>query len=105
MHRRAFLTAASVAAAGTVTLSGVAPPVGSGDILRLGRQLDTVNALDAQRAGHDRVECRARRGGAALPGRMRSLLGDFHSDLIRPAPGSATAPDWADRYRAEWSRP
>ncbi|MGW7308781.1 hypothetical protein ACWGI1_24805 [Streptomyces sp. NPDC054835] len=55
MHRRAFLTAASVAA-GTVTLSGVAPPVGSGDILRLGRQLDTVNALDAQRAGHDRMD-------------------------------------------------
>ncbi|MFF2573534.1 hypothetical protein ACIRQF_07350 [Streptomyces sp. NPDC101191] len=42
--------------------------------------------------------------GAPLPGRMRSLLGDFHRDLITLAPGSPTALDWADRYRAEWSR-
>ncbi|MGW8357687.1 XRE family transcriptional regulator [Streptomyces wedmorensis] len=43
--------------------------------------------------------------GAPLPGRMRSLIGDFHRDLITLAPGSATALDWADRYRTEWSRP
>ncbi|MFE6713905.1 XRE family transcriptional regulator [Streptomyces sp. NPDC057695] len=43
--------------------------------------------------------------GAPLPGRMRSLLGEFHRDLITLAPGSATALDWADRYRTEWSRP
>ncbi|MEU2115116.1 XRE family transcriptional regulator [Streptomyces sp. NPDC016459] len=43
--------------------------------------------------------------GAPLPGRMRSLLGDFHRDLITLAPGSAIALDWADRYRTEWSRP
>ncbi|RSS57466.1 XRE family transcriptional regulator [Streptomyces sp. WAC01280] len=43
--------------------------------------------------------------GAPLPGRMRSLLGEFHRDLITLAPGSAIAMDWADRYRTEWSRP
>ncbi|MEV8590934.1 XRE family transcriptional regulator [Streptomyces sp. NPDC051180] len=43
--------------------------------------------------------------GAPLPGRMRSLLGEFHRDLITLAPGSAIALDWADRYRTEWSRP
>lgn len=43
--------------------------------------------------------------GAPLPGRMRSLLGDFHRDLITLAPGSAIALDWGDRYRTEWSRP
>ncbi|MGW6569681.1 XRE family transcriptional regulator [Streptomyces sp. NPDC054975] len=43
--------------------------------------------------------------GAPLPGRMRSLLGDFHRDLITLAPGSAIALNWSDRYRTEWSRP
>ncbi|MEU9298803.1 XRE family transcriptional regulator [Streptomyces sp. NPDC048266] len=43
--------------------------------------------------------------GAPLPGRVRSLLGEFHRDLITLAPGSATTLDWADRYRTEWSRP
>ncbi|MFD3570469.1 XRE family transcriptional regulator [Streptomyces sp. NPDC058667] len=43
--------------------------------------------------------------GAPLPGRIRSLLGEFHRDLITLAPGSATALDWTDRYRTEWSRP
>ncbi|MGW2303847.1 hypothetical protein [Streptomyces sp. NPDC001809] len=43
--------------------------------------------------------------GAPLPSWMRSLLGEFHRDLITLAPGSATALDWADRYRTEWSRP
>ncbi|MEV0449808.1 XRE family transcriptional regulator [Streptomyces sp. NPDC050600] len=47
----------------------------------------------------------AEMGGAPLPGRMRSLLGDFHRDLITLAPGSQIALDWADRYRTEWSRP
>ncbi|MFF8610933.1 hypothetical protein ACF06X_34065 [Streptomyces sp. NPDC015346] len=52
LRRRTFFTVAS--AAGAVVLSGAAPSVGSGDVLRLRQQLDTVNALDDQRGGHDR---------------------------------------------------
>ena len=40
----------------------------------------------------------------ALPGRMRSLLGDFYRDLITLAPDTAVAREWGDRYRLEWSR-
>ncbi|MFJ6354848.1 hypothetical protein ACIQKB_35995 [Streptomyces sp. NPDC092046] len=47
----------------------------------------------------------AEMGGVPLPGRMRSLLGDFHHDLITLAPGSQIALEWADRYRTEWSHP
>ncbi len=39
--------------------------------------------------------------GAPLPGRMRSLLGDFHRDLLTLTPGMAR--EWGDRYRTEWS--
>ncbi|OQR63362.1 transcriptional regulator [Streptomyces maremycinicus] len=42
--------------------------------------------------------------GAPLPGRMRSLIGDFHRDLFRMAPSTTYARDWADRMREEWSR-
>lgn len=42
--------------------------------------------------------------GAPLPGRMRTLLGDFHRDLFTLAPSATAAHDWADRYRTEWSR-
>ncbi|MEU8950032.1 helix-turn-helix transcriptional regulator [Streptomyces sp. NPDC048489] len=42
--------------------------------------------------------------GASLPGRMRSLIGDFHRDLFRLAPSTTYARDWADRMREEWSR-
>ncbi|WP_432104076.1 XRE family transcriptional regulator [Streptomyces sp. bgisy091] len=42
--------------------------------------------------------------GAALPGRMRTLIGDFHRDLIRLAPSTTYARNWADRMRDEWSR-
>ncbi|NUV58927.1 helix-turn-helix transcriptional regulator [Streptomyces sp. CAI-85] len=42
--------------------------------------------------------------GAPLPGRMRTLIGDFHRDLFRLAPSTAYARDWADRMRDEWSR-
>ncbi|MFP8882799.1 helix-turn-helix transcriptional regulator [Streptomyces mangrovi] len=41
--------------------------------------------------------------GDPLPGRMRSLLGDFHRDLITIAPDSATAREWGDRHRDEWT--
>ncbi|WP_343244418.1 XRE family transcriptional regulator [Streptomyces sp. SID11385] len=42
--------------------------------------------------------------GAQLPGRMRTLIGDFHRDLFRLAPSTTYARDWADRMRDEWSR-
>lgn len=42
--------------------------------------------------------------GAPIPGRMRSLLGDYYRDLITLAPGASVAREWGDRYRTEWSR-
>ncbi|MER6240045.1 helix-turn-helix transcriptional regulator [Streptomyces clavifer] len=42
--------------------------------------------------------------GSPLPGRMRTLIGDFHRDLLRLAPSTTYARDWADRMRDEWSR-
>jgi tetratricopeptide (TPR) repeat protein len=42
--------------------------------------------------------------GTPLPGRLRTLIGDFHRDLIRLAPTTTYARDWADRMREEWSR-
>ena len=43
--------------------------------------------------------------GAPLPGRMRTLIGDFHRDLFRLAPSTTYARDWADRtsYPSPWS--
>lgn len=40
-----------------------------------------------------------------LPGRMRSLLGDFHRDLITRTPTATIAREWADLYRTQWSTP
>jgi tetratricopeptide (TPR) repeat protein len=42
--------------------------------------------------------------GNSLPGRMRSLIGDFYRDLLTMAPDAAVAREWGDRYRLEWSR-
>ncbi|MFI8194015.1 helix-turn-helix domain-containing protein [Streptomyces sp. NPDC085946] len=42
--------------------------------------------------------------GTPLPGRMRTLIGDFHRDLFQLAPSTSYARDWADRMREEWSR-
>ncbi|WP_335340838.1 hypothetical protein [Streptomyces qaidamensis] len=42
--------------------------------------------------------------GYPIPGRMRSLLGDYYRDLITLAPDAAVAREWGDRFRAEWSR-
>lgn len=42
--------------------------------------------------------------GHPIPGRLRSLLGDYHRDLITLAPDAGVAREWADRYRSEWSR-
>ncbi|MFJ9212812.1 hypothetical protein [Streptomyces sp. NPDC102264] len=42
--------------------------------------------------------------GNPMPGRMRSLLGDYYRDLITLAPDASVAREWGDRYRSEWSR-
>lgn len=42
--------------------------------------------------------------GDLLPGRMRSLLGDYYRDLITLAPDARIAQEWGDRFRSEWSR-
>ncbi|MFF8513530.1 XRE family transcriptional regulator [Streptomyces sp. NPDC015492] len=54
VRRRTLLALASTASA--AALAGSSPSVGASDVLRLRQQLDTVNALDDQRGGHDRVE-------------------------------------------------
>ncbi|MFF2964827.1 XRE family transcriptional regulator [Streptomyces sp. NPDC057963] len=43
-------------------------------------------------------------GGAALPGRLRTLLGDFYRDLITTAPDAPVTREWSNRYRTDWSR-
>jgi hypothetical protein len=42
--------------------------------------------------------------GDSLPGRMRTLLGDFHRSLLVLAPDAPATTEWADRARSEWSR-
>ncbi|MCS0638960.1 XRE family transcriptional regulator [Streptomyces sp. LP05-1] len=42
--------------------------------------------------------------GSPVPGRPRSLLGDFYRDLITLAPDAVVAREWGDRFRTEWSR-
>ncbi|MFI1826745.1 hypothetical protein ACH41E_09925 [Streptomyces sp. NPDC020412] len=41
--------------------------------------------------------------GHPIPGRMRSLLGDFYRDLTTLGPDARVAREWGDRYRSEWS--
>ncbi|MDV9190059.1 XRE family transcriptional regulator [Streptomyces sp. SR27] len=40
--------------------------------------------------------------GTPLPGRMRTLIGDFQRDLFVLAPTTAYAREWSDRMRSEW---
>ena len=41
--------------------------------------------------------------GDPFPGRLRTMLGDFHRDLLTLAPSATMAKEWGDRYRTEWS--
>ncbi|MGW5336585.1 XRE family transcriptional regulator [Streptomyces bauhiniae] len=59
---------------------------------------------DVEQATHTAGDVFAIMNGGDLPGRMRSLVGDFHRDLFRLAGSSTHARDWADRMREEWSR-
>ncbi|WP_328913244.1 MULTISPECIES: XRE family transcriptional regulator [unclassified Streptomyces] len=40
--------------------------------------------------------------GHPLPGRLRSLIGDFYRDLLTMAPDTNAAHEWGDRFRTEW---
>ncbi|MEU3077319.1 twin-arginine translocation signal domain-containing protein [Streptomyces laurentii] len=42
--------------------------------------------------------------GDPLPGRLRSLLGDYYRDLIALAPDAAVSREWGDRIRSEGNR-
>ncbi|MEU5434723.1 helix-turn-helix transcriptional regulator [Streptomyces sp. NPDC020719] len=59
---------------------------------------------DAEQATATAVEVFTIMDGTPLPGRMRTLIGDFHRDLFVLAPSTAYAREWADRMRVEWSR-
>lgn len=41
--------------------------------------------------------------GHPLPGRLRSLIGDFHRDLLTKARDSRAVDEWADRFRTDWT--
>ncbi|MEV5507839.1 hypothetical protein [Streptomyces orinoci] len=43
--------------------------------------------------------------GYPIPGRLRSLIGDFYRDLITLSPDTALAGEWGYRFRSHWSRP
>ncbi|MFE3506224.1 XRE family transcriptional regulator [Kitasatospora sp. NPDC059160] len=47
------------------------------------------------------VRARELMAGAPLPGRLRSMQGDFHRGLLTAAPDSAAARQWGERIRAE----
>jgi tetratricopeptide (TPR) repeat protein len=77
---------------------------------RRNRALETVRLALAQlHQGEADHACTTASGvftimdGTPLPGRVRTLIGDFHRDLYTRAPGSACAREWGDRMRTEWS--
>ncbi|MEJ8640163.1 XRE family transcriptional regulator [Streptomyces sp. MS2.AVA.5] len=59
---------------------------------------------DAEQACNTAAEVFDLMADAPLPGRMRSLIGDFYRDLLTLAPDAAVAREWGDRYRDHWSR-
>ncbi|WP_256122555.1 helix-turn-helix transcriptional regulator [Streptomyces sp. LUP47B] len=64
-----------------------------------------VHQRDAELATTTASEVFEMMSGHQIPGRMRSLLGDFYRDLISLAPDASVAQEWGDRHRSEWSRP
>ncbi|CAL9481830.1 hypothetical protein SUDANB108_03068 [Streptomyces sp. enrichment culture] len=59
---------------------------------------------DAEQATVTAAEVFTIMDGDPLPGRMRTLIGDFHRGLFALSPSASYARDWADRMRTEWSR-
>ncbi|MCH6163134.1 XRE family transcriptional regulator [Streptomyces marispadix] len=66
--------------------------------------LTQVHQRDVEQACETAGDVFALMEGDSIPGRMRSLLGDFQRDLIATAPKASATRDWIDRYRSEWSR-
>ncbi|MFE3560501.1 helix-turn-helix domain-containing protein [Streptomyces sp. NPDC059193] len=77
--------------------------------LRRNRSMTMVRLAAAQlRQGEVEQACATTGGvfdlmaGGPLPGRLRTLIGDFHRSLFTVAPSAQVAREWADRYRTEW---
>ncbi|MFG2792262.1 hypothetical protein [Streptomyces sp. NPDC048419] len=62
-----------------------------------------VHQRDVEQATATASEVFGLMSGHSIPGRMRSLLGDFYRDLITLAPDASVAQQWGDRHRAQWS--
>jgi tetratricopeptide (TPR) repeat protein len=61
--------------------------------------LSQLAQRDIEQATATAADAYAQMQGDPLPGRLRTLLGDFHRTLITLAPGSAAAREWTDRVR------
>ncbi|MEU1554301.1 hypothetical protein ABZ517_16480 [Streptomyces scabiei] len=66
--------------------------------------LAQLHQRDVDQACHTASHAFELMQGDPIPGRMRSLLGDYYRDLIALAPDADVAREWGDRYRSEWSR-
>ncbi|AUY52308.1 XRE family transcriptional regulator [Streptomyces sp. CB01881] len=67
--------------------------------------LAQVRQGDAALAAHTATSVIDLMGGAALSGRVRTALGDFHRELLTLSATTPSAREWADRFRNEWNRP
>ncbi|WP_260462988.1 helix-turn-helix transcriptional regulator [Streptomyces sp. TRM72054] len=95
VRRRTFIASATGTAAAAVPLVGQRRAVGMSDVARAAAGMNAlVTATDVFTI----------MGSDPLPGRMRTLIGDFHRGLFALSPSTSYARDWADRMRTGWSR-
>ncbi|MFE5539138.1 helix-turn-helix domain-containing protein [Streptomyces sp. NPDC056519] len=78
--------------------------------LRRNRSMTTVRLAAAQLCQGEVEQACATTGAAfelmvgdPLPGRLRTMLGDFHRTLFTVAPSAQAAREWADQHRTQWS--
>ena len=64
-------------------------------------QLDQGEVDQACLSGHRVFDVM---GADPLPGRTRTVLGDFHRQLITTAPHAQATTEWTERARREWNR-
>lgn len=64
-------------------------------------QLDQREAEQACRSAHRVLDLM---GTDPLPGRTRTVLGDFHRHLLTTAPQAPATLEWTERARRDWSR-
>lgn len=67
--------------------------------------LAQVRQGDAELATDTATSVISLMGGASLSGRIRTVLGDFHRELLTLSATTPSAREWVDRFRTEWSRP